>query len=98
MLFEQTFREFSGVENALNIENSERKSEVLETRTKLQFLRSDIIGSGEKFVCPFGSKHIIYSDWTASGRAIKSIEKFVYEEVLPHYGIFINNIALKFML
>lgn len=53
---------------------------------KVSKLRKDIIGSYKKFVTPYGEKALIYCDWTASGRGLKSIEHFMNQKVLPFYG------------
>jgi hypothetical protein len=52
----------------------------------VEHIRGDIIGAYHKFEGPFGAKPCIYADWTASGRALKQIEGFISEEVLPFYG------------
>jgi selenocysteine lyase/cysteine desulfurase len=49
-------------------------------------LRTDVIGRKNEFEGPFGTTPIVYCDWTASGRCLDSIEKYVREEVLPLYG------------
>ena len=49
-------------------------------------IRGDIVGAYHKFDGPFGAKPCIYADWTASGRALKQVEEFISEEVLPFYG------------
>jgi len=53
---------------------------------RLAHIRRDVIGAGAKFDGPFGQKAMIYADWTASGRALASIEDYVREEVLPLYA------------
>jgi selenocysteine lyase/cysteine desulfurase len=45
--------------------------------------RSHVIGQGQTFDSPFGTKEIIYADWTASGRAYGPIEDRIREEILP---------------
>ena len=45
--------------------------------------RENIIGINQSFESPFGTKQIIYADWTASGRAYKSIEDHIQKEILP---------------
>ena len=45
--------------------------------------RNSIIGIDQTFNGPFGEKKILYSDWTASGRLYKPIEKLLQNEVFP---------------
>jgi hypothetical protein len=35
---------------------------------------------------PFGSRHLIYADYTASGKPYKKIEKFIKHNILPYYA------------
>ena len=47
--------------------------------------RTNLI-NGTTFTSPFGNKHIVYADWTASARAHQGIEDFIQRDVLPYYG------------
>lgn len=49
-------------------------------------LRAGLIGEGAGFETPFGQKKLIYADYTASGRALRQVEDFVAEYVLPYYA------------
>jgi selenocysteine lyase/cysteine desulfurase len=49
-------------------------------------LRAGVIGEGKKISGPFGEQQLIYADYVASGRALRQIEEFVLEEVLPVYA------------
>lgn len=49
-------------------------------------LRAGLIGEGMRFETPFGTKELLYADFVASGRALKQVERFVAEEVLPYYA------------
>ncbi len=53
---------------------------------KLAELRQSLIGSGHKISTPYGEKPLIYADYTASGRAMKPIEDYIQQEVLPFYA------------
>lgn len=86
------FREFGGKETFEQTDVVEKDEEfhasVRDRENILQSIRADIIGAKKTFHSgPYGEKPIIYADWTASGRAIKGIESFVLENVLPFYGI-----------
>jgi selenocysteine lyase/cysteine desulfurase len=50
------------------------------------FIDENIIGKNHQFDGPFGKKHVIYCDYTASGKALFCIENFIIKEVLPTYG------------
>ncbi|WP_417689239.1 aminotransferase class V-fold PLP-dependent enzyme [Roseibium sp.] len=49
-------------------------------------LQRGLIGDGKVIEGPFGPKRLIYADYVASGRALRQIEDFVLEEVLPYYA------------
>lgn len=50
------------------------------------WLRSGIIGERATIPTPFGSRPLIYADYTASGRAFAPIEAFIQQRVLPFYA------------
>lgn len=45
-----------------------------------------LIGDGMTFEGPLGPRQLIYADYTASGRALRQVEMFMMEQVLPTYG------------
>ena len=49
-------------------------------------LREGQIGKGVMIPTPTGPKPLIYADYIASGRALRQVEDFVAEEVLPFYA------------
>lgn len=49
-------------------------------------LGAGLIGADAVVDGPFGSKPMIYADYVASGRALRQVERFVLEDVLPHYA------------
>ena len=49
-------------------------------------LTSGMIGASAKVDGPYGLKDLIYADYVASGRALRQVETFVLEEVLPYYA------------
>ena len=49
-------------------------------------LRVGLIGEGAMYEGPFGERRLTYADFTASGRALRQVEDFVAEHVLPYYA------------
>ena len=49
-------------------------------------LQAGLIGEGTKISTPFGQKTLVYADYTASGRALRQVENFILERVLPYYA------------
>ncbi|VVT08850.1 aminotransferase class V-fold PLP-dependent enzyme [Rhizobium sp. EC-SD404] len=49
-------------------------------------LREGLIGEGALIDGPHGPRRLVYADYTASGRALRQIEMFVMEQVLPFYA------------
>ncbi|MDF2855651.1 MAG: aminotransferase class V-fold PLP-dependent enzyme [Neobacillus sp.] len=48
-----------------------------------QRFRSQVIGINQKYETPYGTKKIIYADWTASGRLYRPIEQKISEVFGP---------------
>ena len=49
-------------------------------------LRGGVIGEGVPVEGPFGTRKLVYADYVASGRALRQIEGFMMDEVLPYYA------------
>ncbi|ESR27292.1 Cysteine desulfurase [Lutibaculum baratangense AMV1] len=49
-------------------------------------LKRGLIGDGAVIEGPFGPKPLIYADYVASGRALRQIEAYILETVLPYYA------------
>lgn len=49
-------------------------------------LRQGLIGEGIAVPGPFGDHPLVYADYTASGRALKQVEAYIAEHVLPFYA------------
>ena len=62
--------------------------------TKLNWLRSQVIGQDANIHTPFGKRKLTYADHTASGRCLYYIEDYIVKNVLPCDG----NINIAFYL
>ena len=51
----------------------------------MENIRNQIIGNDLIFDTPFGKRHLLYVDYAASGRALKSIENKI-QNILNSYG------------
>ncbi|MES2845160.1 MAG: aminotransferase class V-fold PLP-dependent enzyme [Pseudomonadota bacterium] len=49
-------------------------------------LRSGLIGDGVMIDGPYGPRPLIYADHVASGRALRQVEQFVADHILPFYA------------
>src|SRR5690606_27538894 len=43
------------------------------------------IGDNAQVTGPYGAKPLVYADYVASGRALRQVETFIMEQVLPYY-------------
>jgi selenocysteine lyase/cysteine desulfurase len=48
--------------------------------------RKNIIGIDQQIRTQHGLKRMLYADWTASGRAYATIEKYLYDNILPFWA------------
>lgn len=67
----------------------ETTSEVLTQSLERYFapFRQNVVGNGQAFETPYGTKHLLYADWMASGRLYRTIE----EKMLRDFGPFVGN-------
>ena len=49
-------------------------------------LRAGLIGDDAMIDGPFGPRPLIYADYVASGRALRQVETFVMDRILPYYA------------
>src|SRR3712207_2227264 len=49
-------------------------------------IRAAVIGDDQVMWGPFGPRRVTYADYTASGRSLDFVERFITEEVLPRYA------------
>lgn len=54
--------------------------------TLIDRIRAGVIGQYQPFTTPFGSRPLVYADYTASGRSLDFIEDYIRELVLPCYA------------
>jgi selenocysteine lyase/cysteine desulfurase len=52
----------------------------------MNFIESDVVGSDASIQTVFGDRHILYADYTASGRALRVFEDYIRHELLPFYA------------
>ncbi|MFZ2494927.1 MAG: aminotransferase class V-fold PLP-dependent enzyme, partial [Candidatus Saccharimonadales bacterium] len=57
------------------------------TKKLFSEIRKNIVGYDAEFVTPYGTKKLVYADWTASGRLYKPIE----EKLTNEFGTFVGN-------
>lgn len=73
-----------------SLENSETALATFEASLRsdnaIAQLRAGVIGDGTLFNTPFGIQSLLYADYVASGRALKQIEAFILNEILPFYA------------
>jgi len=81
---EESYRTFSAI-NDENVTSAESLS-TSKIQSSLAAIRNDIVGGYNAFTTPYGQKPIVYADWTASGRPMDKVEKYLLKEVMPFYG------------
>jgi len=66
--------------------NLEQFHASLKSDNIVEQLRIGLIGEGIEISTPFGTKNLTYADYTASGRALRQIEDYVSQWILPYYA------------
>ncbi|KAL4155522.1 hypothetical protein PRNP1_007632 [Phytophthora ramorum] len=57
-----------------------------DTDQALHDMAGNLIGRNVPFQSPFGVKAQVYADYTASGKSLECIERFIHDHVMPTYG------------
>ncbi|KNC47025.1 selenocysteine lyase [Thecamonas trahens ATCC 50062] len=52
----------------------------------LSYIAENVIGANARFATAFGTRSLVYADYTASGRSLAFIEDYIRSHVLPLYG------------
>lgn len=58
----------------------------MKTDNLINKIRASIIGERHLIPTPFGSRPLVYADYTASGRALSFLEDYIRDNVLPLYA------------
>lgn len=54
--------------------------------TLIDTINNSVIGERQQIETAFGTKPLVYADYTASGRALGFIERFIEQRVMPYYA------------
>lgn len=52
----------------------------------VEFIGKNVVGAGVRVETAFGERIVTFADYTASGRALQSVEEYIHNEVLPVYA------------
>ncbi|CAF3815482.1 unnamed protein product [Rotaria sp. Silwood1] len=82
----QSLGQWKGQENVMNVLAMYGLNDNVHKLQLLQYIDSNIIGNNVRINTPWGSRKMIYADYTASGRALMFIEHYMLNNILPYYA------------
>lgn len=82
-----SFRHFEVIhDKSTDISGARERIKKFSSSEQVSALRKEIIGAYLPFKTPFGTKPIIYADWTASGKCLGKLEEYMMNNVMSLYG------------
>eukprot|EP01083_Nonionella_stella_P149395 474435_1 len=75
-----------GVRSKAKGSSNNADSEDAEKQKIVQYFHDNYYGQYELFESPFGHRPVIYCDWTASGKVLQCVEKYLEKEMFTLYA------------
>ncbi|XP_052802193.1 uncharacterized protein LOC128232585 [Mya arenaria] len=72
--------------NAKNSGHQSKQSAVYDANPILRYVDENVFGKDLVIETPFGSRNVVYCDYTASGRCLQFIEDYIQTKVMPTYA------------
>ncbi|CAH1777963.1 unnamed protein product, partial [Owenia fusiformis] len=83
---DRKFYQIPNTENQNSSYKSNNSKPDVGGKSLFDFIEKNVVGKDKIFSGPFGSRKVVYCDYTASGRSLGFIEDYIRDEVLPDYG------------
>ncbi|EGZ21997.1 hypothetical protein PHYSODRAFT_362794, partial [Phytophthora sojae] len=71
---------------SFDLEADDNDNDIADETQMLHDMADNMIGRNVPFNTPFGVKAQVYADYTASGKSLECIERFIHDHVMPTYG------------